>query len=78
MRTPFLDRLVGGLVWRAARVNVRSEVASTNEIATAAAAFVVGGQRLALVSLGQGEFTRNLFASATHAAGRARREHRTS
>lgn len=75
MRTPLLDRLIGGLVWQAARINVRSEPASTNEFATAAAA-AVSCQRLALVSLGQGDFTRNLIPGSSHARGRSRREHR--
>lgn len=75
MKTPILERLVGGLVWRPARPTVFSRDAGHNELATAAAA-AVSCQRLALVSLGQGDFTINLIASASHARGRTRREHR--
>ena len=72
MKTHLLERLVGGLVWQAARVNRFSPDAGHNELATAAAAFVTG-QRLALVSLGQGDFTRNLIHAANHRAGQRRR-----
>jgi hypothetical protein len=78
MKTPLIERLVGGLVWRAARVNVRSADAARNELATAALA--LSGQRLALVSLGQGDFVRNLLesphGSSPHGRGRVRRDHR--
>ncbi len=72
MRTPILERLVGGLVWQAARVNRFNPDAGHNELATAAMA-ATSGDRLALVSLGQGDFTRNLIHTRTHRAGQRRR-----
>lgn len=75
MSTLLLARLVGGFVWRPATLAVRSPDACTNELATAASA-AVSCQRLALVSLGQGDFVRNLIASTQHARGRSRRGHR--
>lgn len=75
MKTPLLERLIGGFVWRPARPASFSSDAGHNELATAALASV-SCQRLALVSLGQGDFIRNLIASTQHARGRSRRGHR--
>lgn len=78
MRTPLLDRLIGGFVWQPARINVRSPHASANELATALAHTVVPSGGLALVSLGQGDFVHNLVASRRHSRSPRSHRHRPS